>query len=128
MAQLSAILTTSDSEFRTAVTRLLRSSGLSISLIDEKHSGNVVPDLAVVDIRSGTSAAVEAIERLRGAWPSTSIFAVAASSEPDQILRAMRAGANEYLAWGHGDNGSAMDEPFHTALKRTVERNRPSKE
>ena len=87
MAQLSAVITTSDSEFRSTITGLLRSSGLSIGLIDERHSSGTWPDLAVVDIRNGSLASVEAIERLRASWPSTAIFAVAASSEPDQILR-----------------------------------------
>jgi pilus assembly protein CpaE len=128
MAQLSAVITTSDPDFRSTITTLLRSSGLSIGLIDEKHSGSTWPDLAVVDIRSGTSTAVEAIERLRASWPSTSIFAVAASAEPDQILRAMRAGANEYLAWSRGEPAAALSESFQTALKRTVDRNRPSRD
>ncbi len=128
MAQLSAVITTSDPDFRSTITTLLRSSGLSIGLIDEKHAGSTWPDLAVVDIRSGTHTSVEAIERLRASWPATSIFAVAASAEPDQILRAMRAGANEYLAWARGEAASALTEPFQTALKRTVDRNRPNKD
>jgi pilus assembly protein CpaE len=128
MAQLSAVITTSDPDFRSTITTLLRSSGLSIGLIDEKHAGSTWPDLAVVDIRSGTSTSVEAIERLRASWPSTSIFAVAASAEPDQILRAMRAGANEYLAWPRGEPATALSEPFQTALKRTIDRNRPNKD
>jgi pilus assembly protein CpaE len=128
MAQLSAVVTTSDPEFRSTITGLLRSSGLSIGLIDERHAGSTWPDLAVVDIRSGSTTAVEAIERLRAAWPSTSIFAVAASAEPDQILKAMRAGANEYLAWPFDDTGAMLADSFHTALKRTVDRNRPAKD
>ena len=108
MAQLSAVITTSDSDFRSTITALLRSSGVSIGIIDEKHAGGTWPDLAVVDIRNGTLVAVEAIERLRAQWPSTSIFAVAASSEPDQILRAMRAGANEYLTWSFEETGTAL--------------------
>ena len=128
MAQLSAVITTSDPEFRSTITTLLRSSGLSIGLIDEKHAGSTWPDLAVVDIRSGSSTSVEAIERLRATWPPTSIFAVAASSEPDQILRAMRAGANEYLAWAFGETAATLSDAFQTALKRTVERNRPAKD
>ena len=55
MAQLSAVITTSDPDFRSTITTLLRSSGLSIGLIDEKHAGSTWPDLAVVDIRSGTT-------------------------------------------------------------------------
>jgi pilus assembly protein CpaE len=128
MAQLSASITTSDPDFRTSVIRLLRSSGLSISLTDDKHPSPLAPDLAVVDIRTGSSQAAEAIERLRAAWPSTSIFAVASTAEPDQILQAMRAGANEYLAWDQGGSGAQIDEAFHTALKRTVERSRPAKD
>jgi pilus assembly protein CpaE len=127
MAQLSAVIHTSDPDFRSTITTLLRTSGLSIGLIDEKHAGTG-PDLAVVDIRSGTSTAVEGIERLRAAWPATSIFAVAAVAEPEQILRAMRAGANEYLAWSHDAAGTALTETFQTALKRTVERNRPARD
>jgi len=128
MAQLSASITTNDPDFRASVIRLLRSSGLSISVADDKHVTTAPPDLAVVDIRSGTSTAAEAIERLRAAWPSASIFAVASTAEPDQILQAMRAGANEYLAWDQGGPGAQIDEAFHTALKRTVERNRPAKD
>jgi pilus assembly protein CpaE len=128
MAQLSAVITTSDPEFRSTITSLLRSSGLSIGLIDERHASGTWPDLAVVDIRSGSTSSVEAIERLRASWPSTSIFAVAGSAEPDQILRAMRAGANEYLAWPFEDTGAMLADSFHTALKRTVDRNRPAKD
>jgi pilus assembly protein CpaE len=127
MAQLSAIITTGDSDFRSTITTLLRSSGLSIGIIEEKHAGGTWPDLAVVDMRNGTLASVEAIERLRASWPSTSIFAVAASSEPDQILRAMRAGANEYLAWPIGVPGASLKDSFQTALKRTSDRHRPTK-
>jgi pilus assembly protein CpaE len=128
MAQLSAVITTSDSEFRSTITGLLRSSGLSIGIIDEKHAGSTWPDIAVVDIRNGSLASVEAIERLRASWPSASIFAVAAKSEPDQILRAMRAGANEFLTWSFEEPGAALTESFQTALKRTSDRHRPAKD
>jgi pilus assembly protein CpaE len=128
MAQLSAIITTTESDFRIEVTRLLRSSGLSIGLLDDKHAGSAAPDLAIVDIRSGARISVEAIERLRASWPSASIFAVASTAEPDQILEAMRAGANEFLAWSMSASGATLEETFQTALKRTVERNRPAKD
>ena len=128
MAQLSAVITSSDSEFRSTVTTILRTSGLSIGIIDEKHAGSTWPDLAIVDIRSGTLASIEALERLRASWPQGSIFAVAASSEPDQILRAMRAGANEYLVWSFEEAGAALTDSFQTALKRTLDRQRPAKD
>jgi pilus assembly protein CpaE len=128
MAQLSAAITTTDQDFRATVTKLLRSSGISIGLVDDKHGVNAVPDLAVVDIRSGAGVIVDAVERLRAVWPSASIFAVASTANPNHILQAMRAGANEYLAWEQDAAGTTFDEAFQTALTRTVERNRPAKD
>ena len=81
-----------------------------------------------MDIRNGSHAGTETIERLRASWSSTSIFAVAATAEPDQILQAMRAGANEYLAWSQTSNGHSFTDTFQTALKRAVEKARPAKE
>ncbi len=127
MAQLSAIITTGDSDFRSTITTLLRSSGVSIGIIEEKHASGTWPDLAVVDMRNGTLASVEAIERMRASWPSASIFAIAASAEPEQILQAMRAGANEYLAWPIDESVAALNDSFQTALKRTSDRHRPTR-
>lgn len=129
MAQLSVVISTADSEFRVRITKLLRSSGLSIGLVDDKHvGGGAIPDLAVVDVRTGTSSGLDAVERLRASWPTASIFAVASTAEPDQILRAMRSGANEFLACsGPGGEVLALDEAFRAALKRTAERVRSTK-
>ena len=125
MAQLTALVATTDHEFRAHVTKLLRSSGMSIAVTDERHAGATPPALAIVDIRGGMGT-VSAIERLRASWPSTSIFAIASTAEPDHILQAMRAGANEYLSWSpQGDGGPRLEETFLTALRRTVERSRP---
>jgi pilus assembly protein CpaE len=125
MAQLTALITTTDQEFRSHITKLLRSSGMSIAVTDERHAGATPPSMAIVDIRSGMGTA-SSIERLRAAWPSTSIFAIASTAEPDQILQAMRAGANEYLAWSvSGEAGPRLDETFIAALQRTVQRSRP---
>ena len=124
MAQLTALISSTDAEFRTHVTKLLRTSGVSISVVDERHAGANPPAVAIVDIRSGSHKAVEAIERLRASWPSAAIFAIASSAEPDQILQAMRAGANEYLAWSLGGGASPLEETFRAALQRTVERHR----
>jgi pilus assembly protein CpaE len=53
------------------------------------------------------------------------IFAIAAASEPDLILQAMRAGANEFFAWTGGPATAAsraMEESFHGAVRRTATR------
>ena len=124
MAQLTALVTTADQEFRSYVTKLLRSSGMSIAVTDERHAAATPPVIAIVDIRGMGS--VSGIERLRASWPSTSIFAIASSAEPDQILQAMRAGANEYLSWSlNGEAGPRLEEAFLAALRRTIERSRP---
>ena len=115
MAQLTVLISSADNEFRSHVTRMLRASGASMALVDERHAATNPPSLAVVDARAGTSTA---IERLRSSFPTASIFAVAASAEPNQILQAMRAGANEYLAW-------PLDDSFTAAVARTAERARP---
>jgi pilus assembly protein CpaE len=129
MAQLSAVVSTTDSHFRTHITGLLRSSSLSIAVTDERHIGSgVAPDVAIADIRSGSTTSERTLERLRATWPSTAIFAVAATNDPEQILQAMRAGANEFLAWPSNDDGTrSLDEAFRTALARTAERIRAAK-
>jgi pilus assembly protein CpaE len=122
MAQLTVLITSSDQEFRSHVAKLLRSSGVSIGLVDERHASSNPPELAVVDIRSGSPKAIEAIERLRGLWPSTAIFAIAATADPDRILQAMRAGANEYLPWSTGDGAPPLEDTLIAALERTMEK------
>jgi pilus assembly protein CpaE len=117
MAQLTALINTTDPDFRAHVTKCLRASGVSVAVVDDRHAGTNPPSLTVVDIRHG-SKGVDAIERLRGAWPSTSIFAIASTVLPEQILQAMRAGANEYLAW-------PLDESFVTAVHKAAERSKP---
>jgi hypothetical protein len=43
-----------------------------------------------------------AVERLRATNASMAIFAIAQAPEPDLILGAMRAGANEFFPWVPG--------------------------
>lgn len=117
MAQLTVLISSTDPEFRAHVTKCLRASGTPVALIDDRHSSSNPPSLTIVDIRHGARA-VESIERLRGSLPSATIFAIASSAQPEQILQAMRAGANEYLAW-------PLDESFSAAIHRTAERARP---
>jgi pilus assembly protein CpaE len=124
MAQLTVLISTTDSDFKAQVSRLLRASGVSVVLVDDRHSTAHAPSLAVVDIRTGSARGVDAIERFRSSWPSATIFAIASAAEPDQILQAMRAGANEYLAWSV-DQGGPLDSAFPAAVHRAVERAKP---
>jgi pilus assembly protein CpaE len=66
-----------------------------------------------------------AIERLRAGSATLAIFAIAATAEPQLILQAMRAGANEFFPWAPGGQTQAsrqMEESFHGAVRRTAAR------
>jgi pilus assembly protein CpaE len=66
-----------------------------------------------------------AIERLRAGHPTVALFAIATAADPDLILQAMRAGANEFFPWIPGGDSSAsraMEESFHGAVRRAAAR------
>jgi len=121
MAQLAASIVSHDEEFKRQVSRLLRAGGVHVAIIEGRAEGTA-PDVFVVDIRADASSGMAAIERLRAAHGSVAIFAIAASAEPDLILQAMRAGANEFFPWtpgGETNASRAMEESFHGAVRRT---------
>jgi pilus assembly protein CpaE len=128
MAQLAASIVSHDEEFKRQVAQLLRACGVPVGIVDERRPGiseGAGPDLVVVDIRSDASSGMAAIERLRAGHPALAIFAVAASPDPDLILQAMRAGANEFFPWIPGGANQAsrtMEDSFHGAVRRTAAR------
>ena len=123
MAQLSALITSGEQDFRTEVAQVLRASGVPVSIVEERQGGDQAsPDVAVVDVRANPSSGVIAIERLRGRWPAVALFAVAAANEPNIILQTMRAGANEFFAWPPGESPSAMTNGVRAAIARITER------
>src|SRR5215212_7213809 len=120
MAQLAALLATSDEEFRRDLGRLVRSGSVPIGIVDDRRGSDADPDLAFVDLRSDSPGGLGAIERLRAGHPNVAIFAVAQTTEPDLILQAMRAGANEFFSW------PVPEEAFHGAIRRTAARRETS--
>jgi pilus assembly protein CpaE len=125
MAQLTAQVVSYDDEFKRQVARLLRACGVPIGIVEGRNPEGGNPDLVVVDIRADASSGMAAIERLRSSSPSMAIFAVAAGAEPDQILQAMRAGANEFFPWNNVEGSQAaraMEESFTGAVRRTATR------
>jgi pilus assembly protein CpaE len=116
MAQLAAQVLSDDDDFTKRIGRLLRAGPIPISVIDGAPRESAPADILIVDIRGDTPAALSNIERLRAAAPSCGIFAVALTADPDLILQAMRAGANEFFIWPPGD------ETFHGAVRRTAAR------
>jgi pilus assembly protein CpaE len=112
MAQIVSFFVTEDEEFKKHIGRLLRSGAVPISVLEQLREG-VVPDVVIVDARGDASSAMGTIERLRAGLPGSAIFAVARVAEPDLILQAMRAGANEFLTW------PPAEDTFHSAIRRT---------
>jgi pilus assembly protein CpaE len=115
MAQIAAHVLSNDDEFKRRVGRLLRSGPVPVSVLDETREASAA-ELFIVDIRQDVSAAMAHIERLKGASPNAGIFAVASAADPDLILQAMRAGANEFFTW------PPADELFHGAVRRLSSR------
>ena len=116
MAQLVGLIVTGDEEFRKHMGRLIRSSPIPVSVIDDRARETSTPDLVIVDIRGDASSAMATIERLRADVQGAGIFAIALTADPDLILQSMRAGANEFFAW------PPSDETFHGAIRRTAAR------
>ena len=125
MAQLTAQVVSYDDEFKRQVAQLVRACGVPVGIVEGRSPEGSLPDLVVVDIRADASSGMAAIERLRASSAGLAIFAVASASEPDLILQAMRAGANEFFAWGAVEGSQAarsMEESFYGAVRRTATR------
>lgn len=117
MAQLVGLIVSEDDAFKKHVGRLLRAGAIPVSVLDDRAAGpSTTPDLVIVDVRGDASSALSNIERLRGGAPGAGIFAVALAADPELILQAMRAGANEFFTWPPPEEG------FHGAVRRTAGR------
>ena len=122
MAQLSVLIASEDSEFRSASARIVRSSGVSVDVTDEPPSADagVAPDIVLVDGRD-SGAGWQKVQELRSRWPAATIVAVASEHAPDRILEAMRAGANEFFFWPSGNDGPpspCLTSPFNWRPQR----------
>ena len=123
MAQLAVSIISHDEQCKREMSRLLRACGVPVAIVEERRAGDgSSSDVFIVDIRSDIPSGMATIERLRAAHLNVSIFAVAGSSDPDMILQAMRAGANEFFAWNATNGGRSFEESFQGAVRRTAAR------
>jgi pilus assembly protein CpaE len=117
MAQLVGLVVSEDDAFKKHFGRLLRAGAIPVSVIEDRATAHATtPDLVIVDVRGDASAALSNIERLRAGATGAGIFAVALAADPELILQAMRAGANEFFTWPPPEEG------FHGAVRRTAGR------
>lgn len=125
MARLIGSILADDDAFKRHIAALLRAGAVPINLSGDPmgHDG-AAADLVIVDARGEMSSAMIAVERMRATTPTVGIFVVADTNQPDAILQAMRAGANEFFAWAAGDVqvSRSVEEAFHGALRRAAAR------
>ena len=123
MAQLAVSIISHDDGCKREMARMLRASGVPIGIVEERRNGDATTsDIYIIDIRSDASSGMATIERLRAAHPGVAIFAVAGSAEPDLILQAMRAGANEFFPFAAGGISRSTEESFQGAVRKTAAR------
>ncbi len=115
MARLSCSILSGDEGFKAQLASVLRGSSLSI-VSGERGAPGASSDVIVVDGRDDPAAAIAAVEHLRSADPTAGIFFVSSDVQPDAILRAMRAGANEFFAWP--PSREALDEAVQRVASR----------
>ena len=120
MALLTGLILTDDEAFRRQTAAVLRSGTTPITVTHERPGTDAHLDLVLVDGRHDMPAGLASIERLRAAMPALSIFMVALEANPDAILQAMRAGANEFLTW------PPVETSFHEAIARAASRRESS--
>ncbi len=116
MAQLTALIVSHDESFKRDLSKQIRAGGVPVGILDDARGARSEPDLALVDLREDAAGGLAAIERLRATHAAAAIFAIAAAAEPQLILQAMRAGANEFFTWPPEEDG------FYGALRRTAAR------
>ena len=127
MAQLAASIVSHDEEFKRNIAALLRAGGVPVGIVEARGlAEGPSPDVVVVDIRadasSGHGGHRTAARQPSVRWRSSRSRPAA---EPDLILQAMRAGANEFFPWHPGgatQASRAMEESFHGAVRRTAAR------
>jgi response regulator of citrate/malate metabolism len=105
---LVGLIVTTDDAFRKQVTRPLIAAGVRVT--DDRSATDIVPDITIIDIRGESN--MNRVERVHSEAPTAGILVVASDAEPDLILEAMRAGANEFLVW------PPPEEKFQVAIHR----------
>jgi pilus assembly protein CpaE len=123
MAQLSGRIVSDDNEFKVQVGRLMRSGPTPVAVAGDPLTRDTAPpDILVADIRGDATAALLTIEQLRAWAAGACIVAVAQEAEPNLILKAMRAGVNEFLVW------PPTEDAFNEAIRRAETRRELSQE
>ena len=114
MARLAGVIVTNDETLRDQVAALLRLSPVTVAVLNDTAARDGVrADIVVVDARGDLDGAMARAARWCAMSPA-GVFAVAEEANPDLILQAMRAGANEFFVW------PPAEASFHEAIRRAA--------
>ena len=115
------MIVSDDEVFRKQIGNVLKSGPVPVSVSEERGPRDGVSvDVLVVDGRADTQGSMTIIERLRASSPNATIVNIAHQAQPDVIIQAMRAGANEFFTW------PLPEETFHEAIRRMAARRESS--
>ena len=101
---LRVLLVDDDAAFAEMVACLLGVAGIEVAghardgLDGVELALELEPDVVVMDVRMPRMDGLEATRRIVGAVPGLPILVVSSSTEPDDIDRALEAGADAYLS------------------------------
>ena len=81
-----------------------------------------MPDFLFLDIRKDAETGFEIAEKVRRDLPETMLFMIAGSKDPDIILRALKAGAEDYIIFPFEQN--ALLNAVKTAVEKGLRQKR----
>lgn len=121
----AVVIDTDDSSRSSLITQLRTMPGVKVEAdagdlqLGMKLARQVRPSLLVLEARP-LDEALAAAERFHLEYPATSIFILSSDTQPNTILRAMRAGAKEFLARPvpNTEFGAAVDKLLKQADRR----------
>jgi DNA-binding NarL/FixJ family response regulator len=98
------LIVTSTRVQRERLRAILRSEG-NLELVGDAADGDSAvrlaashrPHVILMDLDLSGTDALDAIRRIRGAWPDITVLAMTAYEADDALIEALRAGARGYL-------------------------------
>jgi pilus assembly protein CpaE len=102
--KLTILLIDSDEQSRRSIRNVVKElpdvqiKGETQSLSDGQHMARKIkPDILILELPSDFERALRTAEQIKSDSPGTLIFITSKSKDPEIIIRAMRAGAQEFL-------------------------------
>ena len=91
-----------DQDFADSIVEFLEARDYSVQVATDDRWAQAVaedfaPEIALIDIRLGGASGVDLVSALKGRWPELICVMVTAHAEVDEAVKALRAGADDFL-------------------------------